>query len=52
MKITLTKDKVTPGTVRFKEDSDDHPIALYLTKERVAELGDPTVISIDVQKES
>lgn len=52
MKIVLTKDKTTPGTVRFKENSDDHPIALYLTKERVTELGNPEVIAIDIQKES
>jgi len=53
MKLTLTKDKTTPGTVRFKEtDNEDHPIALYLTKERVKELGDPESISIDIQKES
>ena len=52
MKLTLHKDKTTPGTVRFKEDSDDHPIALYLTKDRVKELGDPESITLDIQKES
>ena len=52
MKLILTKDKTTPGTVRFKENTDDHPIAVYLTKERVKELGDPEVISVDIQKES
>lgn len=52
MKLTLTKDKVTPGTVRFKENSEDHPITIYLTKSRVAELDSPESISIDIQKES
>lgn len=52
MNIQLTKDKVTPGTVRFKEDTDDHPIALYLTKERVSELGNPEVISLAIEKVS
>ncbi len=50
MKLTLTKDKVTPGTVRFKEGTDDHPITIYLTKSRVAELGDPEAITVDIQK--
>ena len=52
MKLTLTKDKVTSGAVRYKEDSKDHPIGLYLSKERVKELDNPEVISIDIQKES
>jgi len=52
MEITLTKDKVTPGTVRFKENSDDHPITIYLTKSRVEELGNPETITVDIQKGS
>jgi len=52
MQLTLTKDKVTPGTVRYKEVSDDHPIALYLTKDRVKELGNPESIVVTIEKES
>ena len=52
MKIILTKDKTTPGTVRFREDSEDHPVTIYLTKERVQELDNPESISVDIQKES
>ncbi len=52
MKVTLTKDKVTPGTVRFKEDSEDHPITIYLTKDRVTELGNPESITVAIDKAS
>ncbi len=52
MKVILTKDKTTPGTVRFKEDSEDHPITIYLTKTRVTELGDPESISVTIDKVS
>ena len=49
MQLTLTKDKVTPGTVRFKEDSEDHPITIYLTKDRVAELGNPETLTVTIE---
>jgi len=52
MKLTLLKDKVTPGTVRFKEDIKDHPVTIYLTKERVAELGNPESLAVTIEKES
>lgn len=52
IKLILHKDKTTPRTVRFKEDSDDHPIALYLTKERVAELDGPETIAVTIEKEA
>ena len=53
MKLTLSKDKVTPGTVRFHEDNnDDHPIVIYLTKERVKELGNPESLNVDITKKS
>lgn len=52
MELTLKKDKTTPGTVRFKEDSEDHPIAIYLTKDRVKELDNPEVIKVTITKVS
>jgi len=53
MKLTLSKDKVTPGTVRFREDNNnDHPIVIYLTKERVKELGNPESLNVDITKKS
>ena len=53
MKLTLAKDKTTPGTMRYKETGDvDRPIALYLTKDRVNELGNPEVITVTIEKES
>ncbi len=52
MKLILRKDKTTPGTVRFKEDAEDHPLAIYLTKTRVEELGNPETISVTIEKES
>ena len=50
MELTLHKDKTTPGTIRFKENSEDHPMALYLTKGRVKELGDPESIKVTIEK--
>ena len=52
MEVILHKDKVTPGTVRFKEDSEDHPIAIYLTKDKVKELDNPESLRVTIEKES
>lgn len=49
IKVILHKDKTTPGTVRFKEDREDRPMSLYLTKERVKELGDPESIEVTIE---
>lgn len=46
--IVLHKDKTTPGTIRFKETKDDHPLAIYLTKAQVSELGDPESIQVTI----
>ncbi|MBI4330746.1 MAG: hypothetical protein HY673_05665 [Chloroflexi bacterium] len=49
--IKLTKDKTTPGTVRFSEaGQEDHPINIYLSKARAKELGDPEAITITIEK--
>ena len=51
--LILHKDKTTPGTIRFKEtDNEDHPLAIYLTKERVSELGDPEAIKVTIEAET
>jgi len=53
MKMTLARDKVTPGTVRFRETGNaERPLVIYLLKDQVKELGDPESISVDIQKES
>ena len=46
MEIILTKEKETPGTWRYKENREDHPITIYLTKEQVKELGNPQSIKM------
>lgn len=46
--VKLVKDKTTPGTVRFSEESRDHPINIYLTKERVKQLGEPETITLTI----
>ena len=46
MEIILAKEKETPGTWRFKENKEDHPLTIYLTKEQVKELGTPQSIKI------
>ncbi|MBW2118177.1 MAG: hypothetical protein JRH09_09710 [Deltaproteobacteria bacterium] len=46
MEIILVKEKETPGTWRFKENKEEHPLTLYLTKEQVKELGNPKSIKV------
>jgi hypothetical protein len=48
MEIILLKEKETPGTWRFKENKEDHPITIYLTREQVKELGNPQSIKINI----
>ena len=49
MEIILVKEKETPGTWRFKEDKEDHPLTIYITKEQVKELGDPESIKVTIE---
>jgi adenine-specific DNA-methyltransferase len=51
VEIILTKDKETPGTWRYKEEKEDHPLTIYLTKEQVKELGDPQSIRVAITAE-
>jgi len=48
MEVVLVKEKETPGTWRYKEKKDDRPMAIYLTKEQVKELGDPDSIKVTI----
>jgi hypothetical protein len=48
MEIILIKEKETPGTWRYKENKEDHPITIYLTKEQVKELGSPQSIKMTI----
>lgn len=47
--LILHKDKTTPKTIRFKEDIEDHPASIYLTKDRVKELGNPESIKLTIE---
>ncbi len=49
VEIVLVKEKETPGTWRFKEDKEDHPLTIYLTKEQVKELGNPESIKVTIK---
>ena len=49
MEFILNKEKETPGTWRFKEDIEDHPMTIYLTKEKVKELGSPESIKVTIE---
>ena len=51
MEVILVKDRETPGTWRYKEKKEDHPIMIYLTKEQVKELGSPKSIKITITAE-
>ncbi len=48
MEIVLVKEKETPGTWRYKEKKEDRPMAIYLTKEQVKDLGDPQSIRVTI----
>ena len=48
MEIVLVKEKETPGTWRFKENKEAHPMTIYLTKEQIKELGNPETIKITI----
>lgn len=48
MEIILTKDKETIGTWRYKEQKEDHPLTIYLTKEQVKELDSPESIKVTI----
>jgi len=48
MEIVLIKEKETPGTWRYKENKEDHPMTIYLTKEQVKELGSPESVKVTI----
>jgi very-short-patch-repair endonuclease len=49
MEFILKKEKETPGTWRFKEDKDERPLTIYLTKDQVSELGNPASIIVTIK---
>ena len=48
MEIILSKEKETLGTWRYKENKEDHPKTINLTKEQVKELGNPQSIKMTI----
>jgi len=46
MEIILAKEKETPGTWRFKENKQERPMTIYLSKDQVKELGSPESIKV------
>jgi hypothetical protein len=48
MEFILIKEKETPGTWRFKENKEDRPMTIYLSKEQVKELGNPESIKLKI----
>jgi hypothetical protein len=48
MEIILVKEKETPGTWRFKEDKEERPMTIYLSKEQVKEMGNPKSIKVTI----
>jgi len=48
MEIILIKEKETPGTWRFKENKEDRPMTIYLSKDQVKELGSPESIKVTI----
>ena len=48
MEIILIKEKETPGTWRFKENKEDRPMTIYLSKDQVKELGNPESIKVTI----
>ena len=48
MEFILVKEKETPGTWRFKENKEDRPMTIYLSKEQVKGLGNPESIKLTI----
>ena len=48
MEFILVKEKETPGTWRFRENKEDRPMTIYLSKDQVKELGDPKSIKVTI----
>ena len=48
MEIILVKEKETPGTWRFKENKEERPMTIYLSKDQVKELGSPESIKVTI----
>ena len=48
MEIILAKEKETPGTWRFKENKENRPMTIYLSKDQVKELGSPESIKVTI----
>jgi len=48
MEFILLKEKETPGTWRFKENKEDRPMTIYLSKDQVKELGNPKSIKVTI----
>ena len=48
VEIILSKERETPGTWRYKEDKGDRPMTIYLSKDQVKELGNPTTIKMTI----
>lgn len=53
MEVILYRDKITKnGIFRYMESAPSHPMSIYLTPERVAELGEPVAIKVAISKDS
>ena len=48
MEFILVKEKETPGTWRYKENKEDRPMTIYLSKEQVKELGNPETLRVKI----
>ena len=49
MEFILVKEKETSGTWRFRENKEDRPMTIYLSKEQVKELGNPETIKVTIK---
>ncbi len=49
MKIIMHKEKATKNAVRFGDGNQPHGKNIYLTKEEVAELGNPETIKVTIE---
>jgi very-short-patch-repair endonuclease len=46
LEYVLKRERETPGTWRYKENKNDRPLTIYLTKDEVKKLGDPESIKV------
>jgi hypothetical protein len=49
MKFAVESAVETPGTLRYKQNTEDRPMTIYLAKEQVKERGNPQSMKVTIE---